>query len=394
MRPAPLRTDGSNIFAHYSMGERVPKILEEVGARNPDYPPAVHDAIARLREGIRTGAPLPPLQLPAFDAAEWQSALAAHAGQSWLATDWFFCECYVYRCLMTAVRYWEDGRDPFTPAKRDELASEALWEGLEAALQPAPGGPGDDDERHLTELLARALWGNRVDLSYAVGVAFGAAGQHDDLLCDDRARALGTLLRPRGDVHLVTDNTGSELSMDLALTDALLSRAGARVSLHVKLHPTFVSDAVVGDVWALLAAMRAHGGAAGGLAARLRRAFDEQRLRILPDPFWNGPRFLWDRPPHLARELDAATIVVLKGDANYRRAVGDAVWPEGTTFAAVTGYLPTPLLCLRTMKSDAVAGLPPGLADQLNGIDRDWRINGRRGVIQLGGTPDASSVDP
>jgi uncharacterized protein with ATP-grasp and redox domains len=362
-----------------------------VGARNPDYPPAVHDAIARLREGIRGDAPVPPLVLPAPDAPEWQSDLAAHAGQTWLATDWFFCECYVYRCLMTAVRYWEGGRDPFTPAKRDELASEALWQGLEAALQTGPGigaGTGGDDHRHLTELLGRALWGNRVDLSYAVGVAFGAAGQHDDLLCDDRARAVDWLLRPRGDgphVHLVADNTGSELSMDLALTDALIAGAGARVSLHVKMHPTFVSDAVAGDVWALLAAMRARGGGAGGLAARLGRAFDEQRLRILPDPFWNGPRFLWDRPPHLARELDAATMVILKGDANYRRATGDAVWPEGTSFTAATSYLPAPLLCLRTMKSDAVVGLPPGLADRLNAVDRDWRINGRRGVIQLGG---------
>jgi hypothetical protein len=386
MRPIPLRTDNGNAFAHYSMSVRVPKILEEASARNPTYPAAVHAAIARLRAEIRSDARLPALAFPAPDAAEWEEALAAHASETWLATEWFFAECYVYRCLMAAVRHWEDGRDPFAPAKREELSGAGLWRGLEAALRPA-AGPGDDARAELGERLAAALWGNRVDLSYAVGVAFGAAGRGEDLLSDDRARAVDHLLRARGDVHVVTDNTGSELSMDLVLADTLLARAAARVSLHVKLHPTFVSDAVAADVWALVDALHDRGGPAGELAARLRRAWADERLRILPDPFWNGPRFLWDRPPRLAAELDGATAVVLKGDANYRRAIGDALWPPETSFAEVTSYFPAPLVALRTLKSDAVVGLPPGLAQRLDLDDRDWRINGRRGVIQVGGAP-------
>ena len=381
MRPAPLRTDRSNAFAHHSMRVRVPKILDDVISRNPDLPPLAERAVARLRDDIAGDAELPALRFPAPDAGEWEAAVAAYDGQTWLATDWFFAECYVYRCLMIAVRYWESGRDPFAAAKREELAGEALWRGLDGAL----AGASDVIEAHLSELMLRALWGNRVDLSYAVGVAFGAAGHSDDLLSDDRARAVPALLRSSGDVHIIADNTGSELSTDLALADTLIARAGARVSLHVKIHPTFVSDAIAGDVWALLAAMDGRGGAAAELAARLRRAWDDDRLRILPDPFWNGPRFLWERPARLARVLDGATAVVLKGDANYRRAVGDAIYPDGSSFAAATDYFPAPLICLRTMKSDALAGLAPGRSAQLDAIDPDWRINGRRGVIQLGG---------
>jgi len=381
MRPAPLRTDRSNAFAHYSMSVRVPKILEDVISRNPDLPPAALRAVGRLRDDVAADAQLPPLRFPAPDAGEWEAAVAAHDGQTWLATDWFFAECYVYRCLMIAVRYWERGQDPFAAAKREELAGEALWRGLDGAL----GGVSDILEVHLAELMLRALWGNRVDLSYAVGVAFGAAGHSDDLLCDDRARAIPALVRPDGDVHIIADNTGSELSTDLALADTLIARARARVSLHVKIHPTFVSDAIAGDVWALLAAMDGRGGGAAELAARLRRAWDDDRLRILPDPFWNGPRFLWERPARLGRVLDGATAVVLKGDANYRRAVGDAIYPDGFGFAAATDYFPAPLLALRTMKSDALAGLAPGRSAELDAIDREWRINGRRGVIQLGG---------
>jgi hypothetical protein len=218
-----------------------------------------------------------------------------------------------------------------------------------------------------------------------VGTAFGRAGEGHDLLCDDRDRAVRELLQRGGDVHLVADNPGTELSMDLALADALLTHAAARVSLHVKMHPVFVSDATTGDVWNLVHAMRDRGGACRTLAARLEGSFDEGRLRVLPDFYWNGPRFLWDRPARIAAELDGASMVIFKGDANYRRVIGDAIWPAESTLAEATAYFPAPLVLLRTMKSDAVVGLSAEHIARLDAADPEWRINARRGLIQRGG---------
>jgi hypothetical protein len=365
------------------MKVRVPKILDEVVERNSDFDPAVRDAVLRLRDDIHENRELPALGFPAPDHGEWERALTARAGEqrmTWLAAEWFLAECYVYRSLMAAARYWETGCDPFAPVKREELAGERPWRGLELAL--ALSGPPED---RLHAMLGQALWGNRVDLSYAVGVAFGAEGDKDDLLCDDRSWAVPKLLAPDGDVHIVADNTGSELAMDLAIADALITLARSRVTLHVKMHPTFVSDAIVADVWILLDAMQTRGGEASKLAVRARSAFAAQRLRVVPDFFWNGPAFLWDRPRRIAAELDGATFVVLKGDANYRRAVGDALWPPDTPFSEVSSYFPAPLLCVRTLKSDPVAGLPSGLAARLEAVDPEWRINGRRGLIQGSG---------
>jgi hypothetical protein len=359
------------------MTVRVPKILDEVLAENPDYAPSIRDAIARLSDDIRADARVPGLGFPAPDAIEWEPE-PGH--ETWLRTEWFFAECYLYRSLLAATRYWETGRDPFSPLKRRELESDALFREQRAVLtHPAQG----DDLVHA--LLDLSLWGNRVDLSYAVGTAFGRAGASHDLLCDDRARAVPELMRPRGNVHIVADNTGSELSMDLALADALIQNSSARVSLHVKMAPVFVSDAIAADVWNLVAAMHERGGAPRALAERLRRAFDAGQLRVLPDFYWNSPRFLWDRPERIATELDRASFVIVKGDANYRRVIGDALWPEGVTVAEATAYFPAPLLLLRTMKSDAIVGLPAGLAGELDRADREWRINARRGLIQRGG---------
>ncbi|HEY3593140.1 MAG TPA: ARMT1-like domain-containing protein [Polyangiaceae bacterium] len=378
-RPEALRTDGSNEFAHFSMQVRVPKILDEVLERNPNFAPTVRRAVADLRDGIAGGARFPELAFPAPDAMEWESDSERRKGEGWLSSQWFFAECYVYRCLMAATRYFETGRDPFTPAKQAELDGEALYHTLETVLDAVAA---EKPDMRLFMLLGASLWGNRADLSYAVGTAFGHQGTHDDLLCDDRSWVVQRLLSAQGDVHIVLDNAGSELAADLALAEAIVASTSARVTLHVKAHPTFVSDAVAADVWALLAALQGKSAVVRDLGQRFERAFFGGQLRIAPDGFWNGPRFLWDRPMRLARELDAAALVILKGDANYRRTTGDAMWPEKTTFTEATSYLPAPLVCLRTMKSDGLVGVGDARAAELDRADPKWRINGRRGLVQ------------
>jgi hypothetical protein len=153
----------------------------------------------------------------------------------------------------------------------------------------------------------------------------------------------------------------------------------------VKLQPVFVSDATPADVARTIAVMAGAKGECAELAAmaaRLQAMFDAQVLRVVPDPFWSGPRFLWQAPAHITEALAAASIVVAKGDANYRRVVGDALWAPSTPFRAACANLSAPLVCLRTMKSDAVLGLAEGDAERLTAEDPDWRINGKRGLVQ------------
>jgi len=377
LRPPPLRTDGSNPFARYSMEVRVPRIARDLLEKNPTLAPASRDAVERLARSIEEDAPLPAPRGPAPDVEAWTSAHTEHASERWLAAEWFHAELAFYRELAHACRFWETDRDPFAPAKDEELAAERPWSRLEQAL----ARPGARDER-ITEMLDACLWGNRVDLSYTVG----AARDHrhdDDLLVDERASAIPLLVRPGARVHVVADNAGTELALDLGLVEALLEDPACHVTVHLKAQPVFVSDALPRDVWSTLDRMDTRRGAAGAVAARLREAFDVGRLVLAPDPFWSGPRFLWEAPSHISLALSAATLVVIKGDANYRRVVGDALWPPDAPFAAAAGYAPFPLLCLRTMKSDSVLGLPHGLAERLDASDPRWRIDARRGLAQV-----------
>jgi hypothetical protein len=127
--------------------------------------------------------------------------------------------------------------------------------------------------------------------------------------------------------------------------------------------------------------MRERGGAPRGLAAFLMKCFDEGRLAIAPDPFWTGPRFMWDAPLHLRQALSRASVAVFKGDANYRRLVGDAIWPATAPLDVAVDYIPSALVCIRTMKSDPILGVDAATLHALDASDPEWRINGQRGVI-------------
>ncbi|NTV62721.1 MAG: hypothetical protein HGA65_04180, partial [Oscillochloris sp.] len=60
--------------------------------------------------------------------------------------------------------------------------------------------------------------------------------------------------------------------------------------------------------------------------------------------------------------------------------------------SAALSYLPTPLLLLRTCKSDVAVGLNPARMAEAAGQDQAWLTGGRWGVVQLY-TPAISDQD-
>jgi hypothetical protein len=362
------------------MTERVPGIIRDVQALNPDYSSEIQKALDRLHDEIVGNQPMQMLDLPAPDYALWADQLARYKGEGWLETVWFFAENYFYRRLIEAVRWWETGRDPFHPKKEHEYASDALWQLLGEALAL----DGSLEER-LGTLLQFALWGNRMDLSYSTSQAHGSQAGDDDLLVDDTAAVVAHLMQKKGVVHVVADNAGTELAMDMALIDALLQDVAEKVVVHVKMYPAFVSDATTRDglnFWERLESGR-YGKAEQALGRRLRKSFNEGRLHLAPDLYWNTGYVLREMPSRLRETFRSVDVVILKGDANYRRALDDAVWQADTPFSEAVGYFPVSLVALRTLKSYPVVGLEKGAAAELDANDKGWRINGQRGLIQF-----------
>ena len=247
--PAPIRTDHSNAFANNTMRVRLPAIIDETIALNPDYPASIKQGLRDLRADIAGGALIPQLNSEsAADHAEWSEALRRQCDivdgdVTWHNAEWFFAETFAYRCLIEAVRWNESGRDPFLPKKLEELRSEALWQLVDRALEPAANA-----EDELMRSVALDLWANRIDLSYAASMTRGTDISPDDLLVDDRTALLACLTDAAaaadgfangGTVYIVADNAGSELAMDLVLSDNLLRHLAVRVVICLKAHPTF-----------------------------------------------------------------------------------------------------------------------------------------------------------
>ena len=389
-RPVPIRTTPDNAFAHTTMTTRLPRNIRNIIAGHPHWDASVLSELEALAQQIESDGPIPPLPLPAWDADRWEAAREPYRGATWHEVDWFFGETYGFRLILSATRYFETGHDPFGPLKQRELDSGAALEPLlRAEAEPREGADA------LEAALDLATWGNRADISFVAGGDLDAAhGERSLLLVDDAPRVLELAERGLGEVHIIMDNSGAELAGDLVLASTLMRVHHARVVLHPKFYPTYVSDTTPADIDTFLR-MLASGSETGARAAgELRRAFATGDLRLAPDPFWCETGFMTDMPLHISRLLAGADLIIVKGDFNYRRAMRDTIWTPEVPAAAAMGLAEAPRaevaelaripwLLLRTMKSDCLAGVGAATVADLDREAPGWRTDGVRALMQL-----------
>jgi uncharacterized protein with ATP-grasp and redox domains len=384
--PPAILTSEPGSFARYTLEERVPGILKETIALNAfpgDIRGALEELYAELTAGVIRG-----LREDAPDRAFWNAVSAPHIGRTWLVVPWYWAEAYFYRRLLEATRYFQpglwEGVDPFGPKKAIELTPEAAPQAANTLLRRLP----DDPEARFEMLLHASLWGNRMDLSYEVASRLGrptdTCDEQCNLLIDDTICLWDFLRTGRcRRLAILTDNAGTELLMDLALVDHLLSRnLVAEVHLHLKPQPFFVSDAMPRDVTAGLDALEREGDVAQALAQHLRAHVAGERLHLFAHWHYATSLFFFQLPEDLHDLLAGMDLVLVKGDANYRRLLGDAHWSPATPFASATSYFPAPIVALRTLKAEIIVGLKPGEAERLQEEDPAWLVNGQRGIVQ------------
>ncbi len=379
--PPPLLASEPGSFAYDTVTQRLPDILRRTIATNAV--PAAAGALQDLHAEM-TGGRLRGLLEMAEDRTFWDEVCAPHIGLPWLDCPWFFAETFFYRRILEATGYFQPGPgqgvDPFAATKSAEWAPDAAPAAIAALAARLPEATRD----RFSTLFHASLWGNRIDLSLPVAAHLGTENVDREHLLVDDSDAVWRLLEQRpGAIAFIADNTGTELAMDLTLIDFLLS-AGlvGRITLYLKPQPFFVSDAMPADIEIGLSALAAGSAAGRQLAASVRRHLAAGSLRLATHWFFPTSLFYFDLPGDLFIDLAGQTLVIIKGDLNYRRLCGDARWAPTTSFGQVTAYFPAPLVALRTFKAELVVGLAPGEAGRIQAEDPDWLVNGRRGVIQ------------
>ena len=344
---APWRCDVVGSFAWRTCTVRWPKIVRDLASDVPDLAVALNDLAGDIVDGV-----VAPLQVLEPEDRDRFVDVAAIVGQRWTALPWYVGESYLYARLRAVVGWSHLRHDPFLAAKQRE----------EATL------PDDDDDMtDIATLLRRTLWGNRGDLSLPSAKAH-TVEVDDDLLVDDRVQAVDLLATAKR-VGIVLDNAGIELFRDLQLARLLVDN-GVAVTLFAKDRPFFVSDAMPVDI------------------ARTRQLLkrDVGDIAVVADPFFTGPGFFTRNaiPNALWRTLAGFDALVFKGDANYRRLVGDRPWraTDHDRFDA-TVSLPAPVIAVRTLKAEVLVGADLDACVDVARHSDDWLVSGRFGVVQV-----------
>jgi hypothetical protein len=384
--PAPVITaaDPSG-FPHSVFHDRHPRLFAQVRDALP-YGPEQHGALRALEEETLHGTigPLDPAQdAAAGDHDRWAEWGAGYIGRgkAWTEPPFLWSESYFYRRLLSATGYFAGpwrGVDPFGPMKEAGLHGPDVDRELAAYGRHDELAPAERD----AALLTACLWGNQADLGFQLiaGEPVGVS-----LLVDDNPAIWAHLNeQPAGRVNVVADNAAEELLPDLLLIDRLLDTGRAtEVTLYLKPRPYYVSDATTADATAALRRLAAAPGRAGEAGRRLWDFCARGRLVLRAPEFFCSPLDFRELPKRLVEEIAAARLTIFKGDLNYRRLVGDRLWPATTPFAALTAYLPGPVAALRTCKSDVAVGLTGTAVADLDAREPGWRFAGRHAVIQF-----------
>lgn len=451
MLPAPFKTSEEGTFGHYTATSRWPIIIQNaIDDLNAELESQTGDSkkqgeviaaqLVELRGEVSGNTRLRPFTQQEMQVADVPQSFneyladTHHRDDSWFDAGWLFAEVYLYRrvnVLFKAQPLWRQF-DIFNRLKQSTFHSSlhgvvelALrYENLRVQLEQVSTQRDDETLRILfKEFIDISLWGNATDLSLLTNATLediksiqGAQARKNaesKIVIDDTASAWDTLLkaRPGARVDFVLDNSGFELYADLMLA-AFLIKANLAQScvFHSKDIPYMVSDTMDKDFTTLLRDMqdpdffptqdKASRKALDLFAQDIQGFVKQGQLEFRENSFWTTHLDYWNLDPsetkyngaQLHSDLLKSTLVIFKGDLNYRKLTGDRKWPRTTPWSEAIGPLADngiTLLSLRTCKADVQVGLPQGLDEKLSQLwEKDhpgqgswWTSSGKWAVI-------------
>lgn len=370
-------------FAAFTFDVRFPFIINQLKVNNP-LSPSQEAALDSLLHEIRAGV-VPPDKGTVYpeDGVYWKEFFAEHVGKRYANVPFYEAEAYIYYRIVRIMDYKRTGLDPFYDLKSNGLKHHREF--VETTSKKHMQQPAAFDPPYFMSLLFATLWANSADLSQLeTNDALINPALRKNLVIDDSAALYRLLISPSVNaIDFIADNAGLELLSDLFLIDYLLNtEVVSTVNLHLKAYPTFVSDATIPDVLGHLEILRCFQSMpVTRFVDRLETYRQAHRLNLCNHPFWNSPCHFTELPKAITASFNKDSILIVKGDANYRRLFEDREWPYTTPIEDVLIYLDRPCFSIRTLKSEIVLGMNEHKLNSLFNEDKDWLTNGKYGLI-------------
>lgn len=192
--------------------------------------------------------------------------------------------------------------------------------------------------------------------------------------------------------HIITDNSGFELMSDILLGTYLLKNTKlTKVIYHIKRLPIFVSDTIMTDVDDAIEVLNHK---LDGVTRYNKHVDSEDRQTYFCDSIpdkqlcfevndcWHQETLFQDIEPFRNWNTDdSCALIIVKGDLNYRRLVGDFHWECSEPIKDKVAYIEKPLLIIRSLKSNVILNVSNEESYSHNAPD--WKISGKYGIIQF-----------
>ncbi|KAL3874311.1 hypothetical protein ACJMK2_037343 [Sinanodonta woodiana] len=423
--PEPLSAKATDSFAYYTIKDRLPVILSKIadtvyrlkntvreqhGEEGTKELKDIVGGISKLRNELQTDKSILTLEDDRSDVTTWNKYLEEQTTlhgypPSWFKSAWLYVECYMYRRVQEAVEKCNvlKSLDVFEEQKQKAFLNSqgAILILLNYSMKVIKDLEKEEEldvEKLFRQFIQVALWGNKCDLSISAGFENSQTScpldqvetLKDHILIDD-LKPLWTCLRASapGRVDIVLDNAGFELVTDLCLAEILLStKLASSIHFHAKAFPWFVSDVTKQDFdWTLQTLGRSNSIAMNFFVQRWKGRLSNKSWNLQVHDYWTLPFDYSEmkmRCSDLHEELSKSSLIVFKGDLNYRKLVGDRNWDTTTPFAeSLHGFHPAPLCTLRALKADVQTGLAEGQAKAVKEKDAEWMVNGNWAVISF-----------
>lgn len=243
---------------------------------------------------------------------------------------------------------------------------------------------------HIKSILYYSLTSNTGDLSQLHEIR----SESVKCLCNETEICQNYLdvAKPYSRFDIICDNSGAELFSDIYLAVFFLVYGLAKkVVLHLKPCPFFVSDATIDDFSKLVAALRKN-----GKNTELLNFISKKKIEVSSNDFWVEPYYFDKMPDDLKSHFDKSDLVIIKGDLNYRRLVGDfnnytdkakssikkiETLEERCLFKNKSNKN-IPLVAPRVLKSDVFVGIDTVFEAIGRNSDSQFKTDGKWGVIQ------------
>lgn len=385
-------------FAEFTVEKRFPKIFKEVCSEEYDSFIENH----KVDDGKILHSNIPGVD-------ELKKSISSYKDYTikdfFEKAPFFLVEFYFYHLLLS-LRNYDKLKFDFFAAKKDadwkdkteDFSSKlsVLFDDFEKfnKIKFSKKEKQEFNERkneHIKSILYYSLTSNTGDLSQLHEIR----SESVKCLCNETEICKNYLdvAKPYSRFDIICDNSGAELFSDIYLAVFFLVYGLAKkVVLHLKPCPFFVSDATIDDFSKLVSALTKN-----GKNTELLDFISKKKIEAWTNDFWVEPYYFDKMSGDLKNHFDKSDFVIIKGDLNYRRLVGDFNTHCANKKKSSIKKVETlkkrclfknklkkniPLVAPRVLKSDVFVGIDTVFEAIGRNSDSQFKTDGKWGVIQ------------